>query len=668
MKKIKKLNNKGFAMTGVLYMSLLIFLILIVSLLNMFLSRKNVLDKLKDNAIATVTPYPVYYNGMPVYYNPEKGLKCTQEEYNSNPDKLGKTGCLKWYTFNDNNSSSTVNMILDHNTTSIVAWNSSGSNSEMKEIKVALENDIATWNNEVKTTARLITADEIAEITSNKTFDSATTTSSEYFYFETNSTIEPSPHNTNYAWLYDYTHSCTDYGCNVGDLSTYGYWTSTPVVGSSIDVWRVGRRGYLHYGNVVITGYDCGVRPVITVSKSSIFYPEYDNGSIVYFNPVSGLECSASEAVSTPGTTTGCMKWHIFNDSSTSSTVNMILDHNTSSPVAWKSSKNNADGMNEVKKELDKLQNDYNWSVVPRLIRPDEVVKIVNNDNWNISNATTDDWFFLENKIQENPNLSQGEAKYEWLFNQLLECDQYGCSNTGGANYSGYWTSAGVVSDPTKAWIISAYGKLVSIDVDHTGHSGVRPVITLHKSSFSNVNKIYQLTNLISNGSFEDDLTNYGFYNSNKPTISTENVKYGSKSLYVDSSYTNATEKAVVYNKGISLIEGHKYLRGINTYVESYKSGDTRMFYVSGLTNFAFDSTKIAKWDRVNYIATATSSRLSNDIRIGHVFAQEGNWQAYFDGVIFVDLTEAFGAGNEPDKEWCDQNIDYFDGTTVIIK
>ena len=30
------------------------------------------------------------------------------------------------------------------------------------------------------------------------------------------------------------------------------------------------------------------------------------------------------------------------------------------------------------------------------------------------------------------------------------------------------------------------------------------------------------------------------------------------------------------------------------------------------------------------------------------------------------DLTEAFGAGNEPSASWLDANIDYFDGTKVF--
>ena len=40
----------------------------------------------------------------------------------------------------------------------------------------------------------------------------------------------------------------------------------------------------------------------------------------------------------------------------------------------------------------------------------------------------------------------------------------------------------------------------------------------------------------------------------------------------------------------------------------------------------------------------------------------------FFDGLVVIDLTATFGSGNEPDKEWCDRHINYFDGTTIIYK
>jgi hypothetical protein len=41
---------------------------------------------------------------------------------------------------------------------------------------------------------------------------------------------------------------------------------------------------------------------------------------------------------------------------------------------------------------------------------------------------------------------------------------------------------------------------------------------------------------------------------------------------------------------------------------------------------------------------------------------------SYTDNLILIDLTAAFGAGNEPTKEWCDANIPYFEGSTTIYK
>src|SRR5574344_1427122 len=68
-------------------------------------------------------------------------------------------------------------------------------------------------------------------------------------------------------------------------------------------------------------------------------YKTYSNGEAVYFNVSTGKTCLASEAVSTTNTKTGCMKFYAFGDSSTSKTVNMILDHNTTANnVVWTTS------------------------------------------------------------------------------------------------------------------------------------------------------------------------------------------------------------------------------------------------------------------------------------------------------------------------------------------
>lgn len=49
-----RLNNRGFAISSVLYITLVLFLILIVSLLAMMSSRKNILDKMRKDAYNSI--------------------------------------------------------------------------------------------------------------------------------------------------------------------------------------------------------------------------------------------------------------------------------------------------------------------------------------------------------------------------------------------------------------------------------------------------------------------------------------------------------------------------------------------------------------------------------------------------------------------------------------
>ena len=231
-----------------------------------------------------------------IYYNPETNEKCS----NATSTTGTKTGCMKWYVIKDSDQyTSTVDVILDHNTTAIVQYNSNGTNAEMNEVATALVNDTQTWDSSVKETARLITADEVAKITqadihlswhSSKlsgTPNLSTIISS--FYLDGSRGSDPlwetqvanASNKSIYAWLYDYMHqTATAFGSNYEDNNTYlydgtnriplyGYWTSTPVTGTSGGVWRVGNYGDLNNYNTADL-YAGGVRPVITIQKTNL--------------------------------------------------------------------------------------------------------------------------------------------------------------------------------------------------------------------------------------------------------------------------------------------------------------------------------------------------------------------------------------------------------------
>ena len=121
-------NNKGFAISGMIYPILILSIFLIVELLATLQSRKMILDKNKNDLVNELNKVQkVYSDGTEIYFNPETNQMCNKSEAISTPG--AKSGCMKWYAFNDSNNKDTVNVILDHNTTAKVAWNSSGSNT-----------------------------------------------------------------------------------------------------------------------------------------------------------------------------------------------------------------------------------------------------------------------------------------------------------------------------------------------------------------------------------------------------------------------------------------------------------------------------------------------------------------------------------------------------------
>ena len=244
------------------------------------------------------TSTKTYANGEVVYFNVTTGEKCSN--YTETQSNIGtKSGCMKFYAFNDNGGSN-VNLLLDHNTTAEVFWNLKVSTaSGPKEVLNQLKKDTALWQGTITPEnysidqseqgsgvkyavdysdykARLITAQEVAQITGNTTFDEKT--SSSIFYFDTNTTTESktckygNTSGCNYGWLYDRTDTdCTNYGClNNSDLSTYGYWTISPNASTSGYAWSVYYNGGTLTNGYVGGAHRHGVRPVITVAKSNI--------------------------------------------------------------------------------------------------------------------------------------------------------------------------------------------------------------------------------------------------------------------------------------------------------------------------------------------------------------------------------------------------------------
>ena len=259
--------------------------------------------------VFNITKKGVYANGQEVYFNVDNGTKCTSSDYTETQSNTGtKSGCMKFYAFNDDGGD-TVNLILDHNTTARVAWNNTYTNDSgskisakgPKEVLDQLKTDTASWKGTITPSnytmdqstqsskakytidyssykARLITAQEIATITGNTTWNEKSADTYYYFDSKTISTSdtckEGNTSGCSYGWLYDRTHtSCTTYGClnNADSLMTgYGYWTASSRAANSSDAWRVFCYGSFRY-NAVYDSSLFGVRPVITILKSQLW-------------------------------------------------------------------------------------------------------------------------------------------------------------------------------------------------------------------------------------------------------------------------------------------------------------------------------------------------------------------------------------------------------------
>ena len=261
-----------------------------------------------------------YDNGQIVYFDVVNGKGCTKSDYESSfdssvgdylnsvtgyngikaeDDTSNKNSCLKFYAFLDDGSDR-ISLLLDHNTTSTVAWSTISINTNVKgpiDVIDKLKKDTAEWNETLilsnhtykskKYTvdysgckAQLITAQELIQITGadKEPLNFKEESSMEWYYLQNNSQDEKTgrgdvckANGCKYAWLYDRTSgSCEKYGCLYNSNSEIsGYWTSSAYAKNVSYAWRVDSQGIATYSAVNDANF-FGVRPVIEVLKSNI--------------------------------------------------------------------------------------------------------------------------------------------------------------------------------------------------------------------------------------------------------------------------------------------------------------------------------------------------------------------------------------------------------------
>lgn len=247
--------------------------------------------------------YGKFDDGTPKYFNVSTGEVCSEMEmetnYSVNNVHNGlSTGCMRFFTFLDDDTSPTVDMILDHNASLVVPrpqivsnmveitknWQGVIAPDDYSQTLLNGSNVMTTmnynWGSE-GSKARAITANEVARIVGRTSFSSNSSGINDKFYldgaFGTDPTwqtqVASASNPSKYWWLFSYLSASQIYGSKINnDVLTWGYWTSDKVNGTSINSWAVLNQGALNPDGDGASSR--GIRPVIKVLKEKLIDEE----------------------------------------------------------------------------------------------------------------------------------------------------------------------------------------------------------------------------------------------------------------------------------------------------------------------------------------------------------------------------------------------------------
>lgn len=166
------------------------------------------------------------------------------------------------------------------------------------------------------------------------------------------------------------------------------------------------------------------------------------------------------------------------------------------------------------------------------------------------------------------------------------------------------------------------------------------------------------LVNLIPQPSMEGSGWSGGVYSDDVSFI-------GSRS-YMLSTGASAGEANAQTISGIMLNPSHVYYARVYGY-QYINAGEVTFLWPSGASAFSnpMPAGNTGEWNlygALNSRAGISTGEYSFNIS----FNSSVPGTIYFDGCMLIDLTDAFGAGVEPDLKWCDRNILYFEGSMDI--
>lgn len=153
----------------------------------------------------------------------------------------------------------------------------------------------------------------------------------------------------------------------------------------------------------------------------------------------------------------------------------------------------------------------------------------------------------------------------------------------------------------------------------------------------------------------------------NRIESSTAHTKYSPASLKMIGSASHA-EICAESTTTIPLDSTHIYYARLEAYQEVSGGGMEIYWPIAEPHMFHYPGGTANQWNMYSIVidrSSFTSGNYSFRLDFNHSYTSR---EAWYDGWMIIDLTAAFGAGNEPTKEWCDKNIPYFSGTIQFMK
>ena len=150
--------------------------------------------------------------------------------------------------------------------------------------------------------------------------------------------------------------------------------------------------------------------------------------------------------------------------------------------------------------------------------------------------------------------------------------------------------------------------------------------------------------------------------------------KYSGTSLFLTQDMSSNTETtSQTTTASIPIVQGNKYYiryeikqETVVGNTECFLGGDTVGGSVTASGHCFSGSASAAKtWTPISGVVTRNIPTGNHRFRFDFNHNKTAG-HMHFDGLVIVDLTKHFGAGKEPSKAWCDNNIPYFRDTITV--